>query len=227
MNRFLKGKNGPMTDCGELSGCPNATAVSDRLTAFPTVQIRGNFNEESRKFSSKRNKTSKDSDTPLLALCGIAEICVGKTTETQGRPGEGLEMNSAPGRAVSNLNTSDVTASCAKGKEERKGKNLIRGWKRERDAVRTRKEKQNDGQTSPVFKSIPHRSCPVGSRENPCHCADGGMGDICGLDCRIKSSAIVVRRNDNTGTPAKKPRTEKVSFCSKEAVCKDNKHHHQ
>ncbi|XP_062310745.1 zinc finger protein 608 isoform X2 [Osmerus eperlanus] len=210
MNRFLKGKNGPMTDCGELSGCPNATAVSDRLTAFPTVQIRGNFNEESRKFSSKRNKTSKDSETPLLALCGIAEICVGKTTETQGRPGEALEMNSAPGRAVSNLNTSDVTASCAKGKEERKGKNLIRGWKRERDAVRTRKDKQNDGQTSPVFKSIPDRSCPFGSRENPCHCADGGMGDICGLDCRIKSSAIVVRRNDNTGTPAKKPRTEKV-----------------
>lgn len=220
MNRFLKGKNGAMTDCGELSGLSNAdSAVSDRLT-FPSVQIQGNFGKESRKCRLKRsNKTCKDSDseTSLLALCGIAGICSsgGKRQEAQGRPGEALEMNSALGQAVSNPNTGDVSAAlCAKGKEEKKGKNLIRGWKRERDAVRTRREKHNDGRTSPVFNSLPEHVCAVGSRENPCHCADDGMGDITknALDCGIKGgSAIVVRKNDDTSTPSKKQRTEKVS----------------
>ncbi|XP_035642346.1 zinc finger protein 608 isoform X1 [Oncorhynchus keta] len=120
-------------------------------------------------------------------------------------------MNSALGQAVSNPKSSDVTVSCAKGKGEKKGKNLIRGWKRERDAFRTRKEK-HDGQRSPILNSIPDHLCTLGSKANPCHCAGGRMEDITknGLDCGIKGSAIVVRKNDDTVTTAKKLRTEKV-----------------
>ncbi|KAL0978930.1 hypothetical protein UPYG_G00177990 [Umbra pygmaea] len=208
MNRCLKGEdNWAMTDCEELSAFSNTPVLSNGLK-FPCVQIQGQFNKKSRKARISRRKTSNDFESSVLALCGIAEICVGKRLEAQGRPREAFEMNSTLGQAVSNPNTSDVTASCAKGKK--KGKNQIRVCKRERDAVRTRKEK-HDGQRSPVFNSIPDHLCTLGSKENPCHCAASRMEGITksALDCGIKGCAIVVRNTDDTGTPAKKQRTEK------------------
>ncbi|KAM6965287.1 zinc finger protein 608 [Aplochiton taeniatus] len=212
MNRFQRGKNGPlMEDGGELSSFLNATTGS----TYPAV-IRGNVSKESRKYVLKGSKTPNSEASPF-ALCGInpEEICagIGRRREAQGRPGEALEMNSAPGQAVSNVHTADITASCAKGKEERKGKNLLRGWKRDA-TVRARKEKHSDGQTSPaVFSStLPEHLPTVANRETQSHRADGGMVDVGknGLDCGIKGSAIVVRRHDDTGTPSKKQRTEKV-----------------
>ncbi|XP_010894319.2 zinc finger protein 608 [Esox lucius] len=199
-----------MTDCEELSACSNTPVLSQGLR-IPSVQIQEQFSEDSRKARIIRRKTSKDSEPSVFTLCGIAEICVAKRMEAQGRPREAFEMNSTLGQAVSNPNTSDVTVSCAKGKGEKKGKNQIRVWKRERDAVRTRKEKY-DGQRSPIFNSIPDHFCTLGRQENPCHCAASGMEDITknALDCGIKGCAIVVRNNDDTGTPAKKQRTDKV-----------------
>ncbi|XP_037633775.1 LOW QUALITY PROTEIN: zinc finger protein 608 [Sebastes umbrosus] len=133
--------------------------------------------------------------------------------EAQGRSigGEGLEMISASSRDVDggggsgcssiiiNNNTvvSEVVASpasCTKGKEERKGKNVIRGWKRDRDrdrdaaasSNRTRKEKPpGDGASPPppppplppssvflpssalLLPEHHHHLC----RDGHCHCA--------------------------------------------------------
>lgn len=132
--------------------------------------------------------------------------------EAQGR-GDGLEMISAVSRDTDSCSSggnnnlvSEVNAAspagCAKTKEDRKGKNVIRGWKRERDRdvaappappVRTRKEKPGDGSSPPpssVF--LPeHHLC----RDGPGHCAAPDsriMGD--------NSNANNVNNNNNCGS---------------------------
>lgn len=118
--------------------------------------------------------------------------------EAQGR-GDGLEMISAVSRDVDscgNVRNNNLVpeinaspAGCPKSKEERKGKNVIRSWKRERDRdaaappappLRTRKEKPGDGSSPPppsVF--LPeHHPCRDGSGLCPCAAPDCGiMGD--------------------------------------------------
>ncbi|XP_074527423.1 zinc finger protein 608 [Halichoeres trimaculatus] len=119
--------------------------------------------------------------------------------EAQGRC-DGVEMLSAVSRdvdgsgssvSVNNNNNNGVpeaataSPSCAKGnKEERKGKNVIRGWKRERDrdrdrdaappapAVRTRKEKPGDGSSPPPSVFLPSPALPEHHlcRDGPSHC---------------------------------------------------------
>ncbi|KAM4615825.1 zinc finger protein 608 [Polymixia lowei] len=239
MNRFLRGENGGLlTDCRELSPPTSNTPGADRHTAVPSVQIRAPFAaSEARKYALKRNRTCKDSDaadsSPPVALRGgidAEERCVGlvrQRREAQGRVGEGLDMISAAGQAVRDPNNNNnnngnnngtvsdgitaSSASCAKGKEERKGKSVMRGWKRERDAAgRTRKEKHGDGSSSPsVFASS---ALPELCRDGSGHCAADSrvmMGDNGknGLDCGVKGgSAIVARRYDDTaaGSPAAK-----------------------
>ncbi|KAJ7993773.1 hypothetical protein DPEC_G00258180 [Dallia pectoralis] len=201
MKRCLKGEYwAMMTDCEELSARSN-TPVSSQGLKIPSVQIRGQFGTDPRKARVIRRRTSKGSVGSVFT----AEICAGERMEAQGRPGEASEMNPTPGQALGNTHTGDVTAYCAKGKREKKGKNPIRVWKRERDAVKARKDKY-DGRRGPVFNTIREHLCAVGSKENPCHCASSEMGDIIG----IKGCAIVVRNNDDTGSPAKKQRTEKA-----------------
>ncbi|XP_034086177.1 zinc finger protein 608 isoform X2 [Gymnodraco acuticeps] len=128
--------------------------------------------------------------------------------EAQGRSGggEGVEMISAVSRDTdgsggsgiinNNNGVSEVTtassATCAKGKEERKGKNVIRGWKRERDRerdtaappARARKEKPGDGSSPPPSLFLPSSALPDHHlcRDGPghCHCAapdSRSMGD--------------------------------------------------
>uniref|UniRef100_A0A1A8BNQ6 Zinc finger protein 608 n=2 Tax=Nothobranchius kadleci TaxID=1051664 RepID=A0A1A8BNQ6_NOTKA len=122
-------------------------------------------------------------------------------------------------------------ASRAKGKEERKGKNVIRGWKRERDpaapAARTRKEKPgDDGPSSPSSVFHPeHRLCRDGT--GPCSCtgpdpripgdnnitANGGAAGKSAPDSGLKGGggAIVGRRqHDDTPTAKKHRGTEKL-----------------
>ncbi|KAG7481474.1 hypothetical protein MATL_G00066990 [Megalops atlanticus] len=218
MNRFVNSK-GSSKDCeGLASSCSKATsAISGSLT-FPSVQPPvppGNYNKENGKSKVKRNKTSKDTSKSASApvLYGIPEIYAGKKQDAQGRPGEAFGMNSALGQAVSNPNTSDVTVSCAKGKEEKNGKNQTRGLKRERDVARARKEKQDVGQTSPDFSPVSGNRYGFAGKGSPCHCGDNGIGDISksGMDSGIMGNAIVGKKNDDeTGTPAKKLKTEKV-----------------
>ncbi|XP_070760637.1 zinc finger protein 608 [Enoplosus armatus] len=179
-----------------------------------------------------------DHSAAAVAVRGGGELCVGvgkqqqqqqqqQRREAQGRSvgGEGLEMLSAVSRDAdggggsgnNNNGVSEVTtaspATCAKGKEERKGKNVIRGWKRERDRerdrdaaappappVRARKEKPGDGSSPPPSVFLPssaplpeHHLC----RDGPghCHCAapDSRIpGDNCG--------ANNVNNNNNCGS---------------------------
>ncbi|XP_029985880.1 zinc finger protein 608, partial [Sphaeramia orbicularis] len=115
--------------------------------------------------------------------------------EAQGRGGvgEAAEMISAVGRDAADCGggnnnnngvceASSAHAACGKGKEERKGKNVIRSWKRDRDRdrdrdapaaapVRTRKEKPGDGASPPpppssVFLPEHHHLC-----RDHCRCA--------------------------------------------------------
>lgn len=110
---------------------------------------------------------------------------------------------------------SGAAAASAKGKEERKAKNVIRAWKRERDAAaaaaappappaRPRKEKPGDGPSPPpsVFLAE-HHLC----RDGHGHCAApdarilGDNGANSGA-----SDAIVVRRQLDDTPAAKKHR---------------------
>ncbi|KAI1900252.1 hypothetical protein AGOR_G00048080 [Albula goreensis] len=218
MNRFVNSK-GSSKDCeGLASSCSKATsAISGGLT-FPSVQPpgpSGNYNKENAKSKVKRSKTSKDTSKSVSTptLYGIPEIYAGKTQDAQGRPGEAFGMNSALGQAVSNPNTSDVTVSCAKGKEEKNGKNQTRGLKRERDVARAKKEKQDVRQTNPDFSPVSGNRYGFAGKGSPCHCGDNGIGDISksGMDSGIMGNAIVGKKNDDEiGTPAKKLKTEKV-----------------
>ncbi|KAK1892532.1 Paired amphipathic helix protein Sin3b [Dissostichus eleginoides] len=99
--------------------------------------------------------------------------------DTDGSGGSGIINNN---NSVSEVTTAS-SATCAKGKEERKGKNMIRGWKRERDRerdtaappARTRKEKPGDGSSPPPSLFLPSSALPDHHlcRDGPghCHCA--------------------------------------------------------
>uniref|UniRef100_A0A3B4FK79 Zinc finger protein 608 n=1 Tax=Pundamilia nyererei TaxID=303518 RepID=A0A3B4FK79_9CICH len=157
----------------------SAAGSADRHAALPSLQTRtpGGGGSEPRRSALKRKGVGREgreepeaasadhSSAAAVVVRGGGEACFGigkqqqqqQRREAQGRSvaGEGLEMISAVSREADGgggNGVSEVTApsaSCAKGKEERKGKNMIRGWKRERDRerdaaappARTRKEK--------------------------------------------------------------------------------------
>ncbi|XP_041957186.1 zinc finger protein 608 isoform X2 [Alosa sapidissima] len=216
MNRVLSIKSN-VKRCEDLAfSC--ATTVLDGLTnpsAQPPSVARGNACKESKKFKVKRSNSSnvKDKILSLDTLYGIPKVCIGKRQESQGRLGEATEMNSAADQENSKLNTSDVTISCAKGKEEKRGKNHSRTLKRERDTVRTRKEKQGDALASLDFSGVraSENDCAVEGEENPCHSEDSEMGDSKGgVGARIMGSAIVVNKIEEIDAPARTQKTLQV-----------------
>lgn len=213
MNRVLSIKSS-VKRCEDLAySC--ATTVLDGLTnpsAQPSSVARGNACKESKKLKVKKSNSSnvKDKIVSLDTLYGIPKVCIGKRQESQGRLREATEMNSATDQENSKLNTSDVTISCAKGKEEKRGKNHSRTLKRERDTVRTRKEKQGDAPASLDFSGVraSENDCAVEGEENPCHCEDGEMGDSKGgVGARIMGSAIVVNKIEEIDAPARTQKT--------------------
>ncbi|KFP14094.1 zinc finger protein 608 [Egretta garzetta] len=148
-------------DCGGLasSGANATSALADGLkfaSVQPSAPQGNSSHKETSKSKVKRSKTSKDANKslPSAALYGIPEISsAGKRQEVQGRPGEATGMNSALGQSVSsnpngnNNSTSSTTtiASCGKNKEEKPGKAPgSRGSKRDKDAGKSRKDKQHD-----------------------------------------------------------------------------------
>uniref|UniRef100_A0A672IZ68 Zinc finger protein 608 n=1 Tax=Salarias fasciatus TaxID=181472 RepID=A0A672IZ68_SALFA len=129
MSRSLRAEEngGLLTDCRELSPTPSASSSASPGAAAPAA----------------------------VALRRSGEACSGagaqrqQRREAQGRSGEGSGMISALGRDTDGgggPEAAAAAAACAKPKEERKGKNVIRGWKRDRDAPpgRARKEKPGD-----------------------------------------------------------------------------------
>ena len=122
-------------------------------------------------------------------------------------------------------------APCAKAREDRKGKNVIRGWKRDRDRDRDRCRRDGSPPPAPppsVFLPSSGLSEHPLCRDGPglCRCAAveprvpggdaGGPGPVSGgrapPDCGGKSGAAALRRTQDDAPANKKIRgPDKVS----------------
>ncbi|XP_078105958.1 zinc finger protein 608 [Sander vitreus] len=212
------------------AGSADRHAALPSLQTRGPVGGGGSGGSEPRRSALKRSRAGREvREEPEAAAADLSAaavaVCVGvgkqqQRREAQGRSvgggGEGLEMISAVSRDAgggrsdsSNNGVSEVTtaspATCAKGKEERKGKNVIRGWKRERDRdsaappVRTRKEKPGDGSSPPPSLFLPSSALPEHHlcRDGPghCHCA-APESRIMGDNSNINN----VNNNNNSGS---------------------------
>ncbi|XP_072243367.1 zinc finger protein 608 isoform X1 [Leuresthes tenuis] len=202
----------------------------------------GGGGSEPRRSALKRSRAGQEgreepegaaADHSAAAVRGGSEVCSGvgkqqqQRREAQGRSvgGEGLEMISALSRdadgscnsnnntGISEVTTAAPSATCAKGKEERKGKNMIRGWKRERDRdrdtaappARTRKEKPGDGSSPPPSVFLPSTALPehhlCGPGHCPCTAPDSRiLGDNSGANNVNNNN----NNNNNSGSAANK-----------------------
>lgn len=172
MNRVSSVKSGAAEGRVELEcSCAGAADAFDGPTRAGEPQ-QGYLCKELKKFKLKRRNSSNDTDrSPSLE---IPKVCVGKRREAQGRPGEAPEMSSAP-PAV------DSSGDATKAKDGKRGKNQGKGLKREKESVRTRKEKLAD-----ELGSHSENGCAVGGTENLL--GRGGM------------DAAIVGRTDDTNT---------------------------
>ncbi|XP_063345408.1 zinc finger protein 608 [Pelmatolapia mariae] len=218
----------------------SAAGSADRHAALPSLQTRapGGGGSEPRRSTLKRKGVGREgreepeaasadhSSAAAVVVRGGGEACFGigkqqqqQRREAQGRSvaGEGLEMISAVSREADGgggNGVSEVTApsaSCAKGKEERKGKNMIRGWKRERDRerdaaappARTRKDKPGgDGSSPPPPPSV---FLPSSALPAPEHhlCRDGSGHCLCAApDSRLPGDISNVNNNNNSNGAA-------------------------
>lgn len=233
-------------DCGGLasSGANTTSALADGLkfaSVQPSAPQGNSSHKETSKSKVKRSKTSKDANKslPSAALYGIPEISsAGKRQEVQGRPGEATGMNSALGQSVSgnpngnNNNTSNTTttiASCGKNKEEKPGKNQgSRGSKRDKDAGKSRKDKQHDlqpghpnGPGGGSGQAPPGHLYGYGSKGggsgSPFHCAAAAaaVGEVSksAPDSGLMGNSILVKKEEEeeeSHRRIKKLKTEKV-----------------
>ncbi|XP_070690538.1 zinc finger protein 608 [Pempheris klunzingeri] len=217
------------------SSSSSSSSSADRHAALPSLQTRGPVvggggscgSEPPRRSALKRSRAGREGREEPEAAAGdrSAAAVAQLRREAQGRSvgAEGLEMISAVSRdadgcgsgnnnnnnnGVSEVTTASPAASCAKGKEERKGKNVIRGWKRERDRerdrdaaaaappVRTRKEKPGDGSSPPPSVFLPSSALP---EHHPC----SGLCHCAASDSRIvgdNGGSINVNNNNNCGS---------------------------
>ncbi|NXJ65777.1 ZN608 protein, partial [Rostratula benghalensis] len=244
-NTTTSSSNTSSKDCGGLasSGANATSALADGLK-FASVQSsapQGNSShKETSKSKVKRSKTSKDANKslPSAALYGIPEISsAGKRQEVQGRPGEATGMNSALGQSVSsnpngNNNTTSTTttiASCGKNKEEKPGKAPgSRGSKRDKDAGKSRKDKQHDlqqghpnGSGGGSSQAPPGHLYGFGSKgggggsSSPFHCTSSAMGEVSKStpDSGLMGNSILVKKEEEeeeSHRRIKKLKTEKV-----------------
>ncbi|KAM9250649.1 zinc finger protein 608 isoform 1-T1 [Cariama cristata] len=232
-------------DCGGLasSGANATSALADGLkfaSVQPSAPQGNSSHKETSKSKVKRSKTSKDANKslPSAALYGIPEISsAGKRQEVQGRPGEATGMNSALGQSVSsnpngnNNNTSNTTtiASCGKNKEEKPGKAPgSRGSKRDKDAGKSRKDKQHDLQQGhPNSSGGGSSQAPPGhlygfgakggggGSSSPFHCTSSAMGEVSKStpDSGLMGNSILVKKEEEeeeSHRRIKKLKTEKV-----------------
>ncbi|XP_021235732.1 zinc finger protein 608 isoform X2 [Numida meleagris] len=233
-------------DCGALasSGANTTSALADGLkfaSVQPSAPQGNSSHKETSKSKVKRSKTSKDANKslPSAALYGIPEISsAGKRQEVQGRPGEATGMNSALGQSASgnpngnNNSTSSTTAiaSCGKNKEEKPCKNQgSRGAKRDKDAGKSRKDKQHDLQLAPPSgpgaggggQGPPGHLYGYGSKGgggggSPFHCAAAAAaGEVSkgAPDSGLMGNSILVKKEEEeeeSHRRVKKLKTEKV-----------------
>lgn len=232
-------------DCGGLasSGANATSALADGLkfaSVQPSAPQGNSSHKETSKSKVKRSKTSKDANKslPSAALYGIPEISsAGKRQEVQGRPGEATGMNSALGQSVSgnpngnNNTTSNTTtiASCGKNKEEKPGKALgSRSSKRDKDAGKSRKDKQHDlqqghpnGSGGGSSQAPPGHLYGFGAKgggggsSSPFHSTSSAMGEVSKStpDSGLMGNSILVKKEEEeeeSHRRIKKLKTEKV-----------------
>ncbi|KAK1213287.1 ZN608 protein, partial [Pygoscelis papua] len=233
-------------DCGGLasSGANATSALADGLkfaSVQPSAPQGNSSHKETSKSKVKRSKTSKDANKslPSAALYGIPEISsAGKRQEVQGRPGEATGMNSALGQSVSsnpngnNNSTSNNTtiASCGKNKEEKPGKAPgSRGSKRDKDAGKSRKDKQHDLQQGHPNGSGGGSSSQAppghlygfgakgggGGSSSPFHSTSSAVGEVSKStpDSGLMGNSILVKKEEEeeeNHRRIKKLKTEKV-----------------
>ncbi|XP_014123588.2 zinc finger protein 608 isoform X1 [Zonotrichia albicollis] len=232
-------------DCGGLtsSGVNATSALADGLkfaSVQPSAPQGNSSHKETSKSKVKRSKTSKDANKslPSAALYGIPEISsAGKRQEVQGRPGEATGMNSALGQSVSsnpngnNNNTSNTAtvASCGKNKEEKPGKAPgSRGSKRDKDAGKSRKDKQHDLQQGhPNGSGGGNSQIPSGhlygfgakggsgGSTSPFHCTSSAVGEVSKStpDSGLMGNSVLVKKEEEeeeSHRRIKKLKTEKV-----------------
>ncbi|XP_021401918.1 zinc finger protein 608 isoform X1 [Lonchura striata] len=233
-------------DCGGLasSGVNATSALADGLkftSVQPSAPQGNSSHKETSKSKVKRSKTSKDANKslPSAALYGIPEISSGgKRQEVQGRPGEATGMNSALGQSVSsnpnsnNNNTSNTTtiASCGKNKEEKPGKAPgSRGSKRDKDAGKSRKDKQHDlqqghpngsgGGNSQIASGHVYGFGAKGGNggsSSPFHCTSSAVGEVSKStpDSGLMGNSVLVKKDEEEEEEShrriKKLKTEKV-----------------
>lgn len=181
MNRILTIKS-PADELSFGAAADSASAAFDGL-ASPAAD----FCAEVRRFKEKRrNSCTSDAGDKLRSLDppqsrAVPKVCIAKRREAQGRPGEAFEMNS-----------SHASASCAKGKEGKRGKHQGKGLRKEKDCVRTRKEKHSEAfefENGRAFRR---------NEESACYCANGGTAvmDRDEMDAKgIRASAFVVEED--------------------------------
>ncbi|XP_027022657.1 zinc finger protein 608 [Tachysurus fulvidraco] len=180
MNRILTVKS-PAEELPFGVAAESTSAAYDGL-ASPAA----NFCTEVRRFKEKRrNSCASDGGDKLRSFDppprAVPKVCITKRREAQGRPGEAFAMNS-----------SDANASCAKGKEGKRGKHQSKGLRKEKDCVRTRKEKHGEG-----FELENGRSFGR-TEESSRYCAHGGTAvmERDEMDAKgIRASAFVVEED--------------------------------
>lgn len=153
--------------------------------AQPTA--RASLCKEARKFKEKRRHSDGDGGAYL------------KRREPQGRPGE-LGGMSAATAAAGGEPPGDVSGSCAKGREGKRGRNQGRALKR--DAVRARKDAAGLG-----LGPVPQDD---GWKEKPCYCGDNGAAELGrgAMDAGMRAGAIV----EGACSPERAPKTVRLSL---------------
>lgn len=150
MNRVLSVKSAAEGREELEYNCANAGAAFDGLTRASTASEQPFLSKQPKKFKLKRRNSNTETDRfpSLEIVSGIPKVCVGKR--------RGGEMNSAPAAV-----DSDEPVQTGRTKDGKKGKNQSKGVKREKDAVRTRKEKSSDD-----FGPLSENGSVLGGTEN-------------------------------------------------------------
>lgn len=180
MNRILSVKS-PADELPYGVAAESASAAFDGLVspaASVCTEVRRFKDKRRNSFASNGGDKSRSLD-PLPRA--VPKVCIAKRREAQGRHGEAFGMNS-----------SDASAPCAKGKEGKRGKHQGKGLKKEKDCVRTRKEKHGE-----AFEFENARAFGR-NEENACYCATGGTAvmDRDEMDAKgIRASAFVVEED--------------------------------
>ncbi|KAI5094944.1 zinc finger protein 608 isoform X1, partial [Silurus meridionalis] len=185
MKRILHSVKSPADELPFAGAAESASADAFDGLAGPAA----GFCPEVRRFKEKRRSScasdggdkSRSHVPPPPQPRAVPKVCIAKRRDAQGRPGEAFEMNS-----------SDANALCAKGKEGKRGKHQGKGLKKEKECVRTRKDKHGETYEFENARAFGRND------ESAYYCANGGAAvtDRDEMDAKgIRAGAFVVEED--------------------------------